>query len=692
MALRRIRVQAHKEVCVHLVRQTSPFSESKVGVAMAGEANVKALGFKPLAENSGQGNGYVLLKNLGTDAWRSRIRTPVPWIDQNEWHRICCVGSFFTTASSECSAPETNREHESTKHPPKLCDLPTGGHLCLIELVGFARFLLKMGASRRLDTRWVTGLPLLLLMVTVAELVIYRLLVPALRPRGDVEPALWHSILTYIGLFLFYFASALAVGVVAHQLWQVATGKDRFGRIGVLISAFGAAFLVLASMSIVTPPSALVTFLLEGAFVVVLFFLLVGQWLRRSDLGVALGLILLALPLLVHFYAPLTVRYIDGEEALFNGLTDRVENIGRWLVLLAALSMPYFFGARPFLLRAARLPPLIAAMLVALLGAALIRNDYETGMQLAQNGLGISAGPSAPGSRIALYLLALSAVAWTFVNCVTAPSEQRRNIGIGIALIVGGGYAFSWPLQYLAGLAGVFTIARAANTVRAEERSLLPARVPSIDDEVWKNYLANVVERLREVLGEHYEEPIKVLSIRGDEGQTRSYFVYEDQKIPVTVTMERNHGSVVGLDVRCGDGGVKGQPVWTLHHDAIADDGLMHPPPPKSSSQPVEVSGLPTELRDDYEVIDRTGWSKVLFAGDLGERLAAHMPGWVACWPDGTLRMQIYPGRGASLHEPIPIVALAQGDASARPEGLVRLLELLVDVAILSHGLGEKNS
>tara|TARA_R110002096_G_scaffold143328_4_gene299252 strand:- start:23258 stop:24949 length:1692 start_codon:yes stop_codon:yes gene_type:complete len=563
----------------------------------------------------------------------------------------------------------------------------------LIELAEFARFLLKMGASSRLDSRWVTGLPLLLLLVTVAELVIYRLLVPALRPRADVEPALWHSGLTYIGLFLFYFASALAVGVVAHQLWHVATGNDRFGRIiGVMISVFGAAFLMLASLSIVTPPSALVTFLLEGAFVVVLFLALIGQWKRRSDLGVALGLVLLALPLLVHFYAPLTVRYIDGEEALFNGITDHVENTGRWLVLLAALSMPYFFGARPFLLRAARLAPLVAAMLVALLGAALIRNDYETGMELAQNGLGISAGPAAPGSRIALYLLALSAVAWTFVNCVTAPSEQRRNIGIGIALIVGGGYAFAWPLQYLVGLAGVFTIARAANTVRAEERSLLPAQVPSIDDEVWQAYLARVVERLQQVLVDDHDDPIKVLSIRGDEGQTRSYFVYEDQNISVTVTMERNYGSVVGLDVRCGEGTVEGQPTWSLHCDTIADNGLMHPAPPKSSGTLLGAEELPAPLRDHFEVFDKAGWGKALFAGDLAERLASHVPGWVACWPVGTVRLQIYPGRGASLREPIPILDLASGDNAASPETLVQLLQLLVDVAVVSHKLSEENS
>ena len=459
-----------------------------------------------------------------------------------------------------------------------------------------------------------------------------------------------------------------------------------------MLSICGAGFLALASMSIVTPPSAHVTFLLEGAFVLVLFLVLIGQWLRRSDLGVALGLIFLALPLLVHFYAPFTVRYIDGEAALFNGLTDKIENAGRWLVLLAALSMPYFFGARPFLLRAARLPPLIAAMTVALMGAALIRHDYETGMELAQNGLGISAGPAAPGSHIALYLMALSAVAWTFVNCVTSPSEQRRNIGVGIALVIGGGYAFSWPLQYLAGLAGFLTIARAASVVRAEERSLLPAEVPSNDDEVWQEFLKRVVDRLREMLGPQYSEPIKVLSVRGEGGQSRSYFVYEDQNIPVTVTMERNAGSVVGLDVRCGDDAAKGPPVWSLHCVAVAESGLLHPPPPKCGAQALSEKDLPAQLRDRCEVRDRAGWTKVLLAGDLSERLSTMMPGWLACWEQGTVRLQIYPGRGASLATPLPILDLATGRAVGSPDPLVELLGLLVDIAILSHGLAEENS
>ncbi len=532
-------------------------------------------------------------------------------------------------------------------------------------------------------------MPQLLLLATIAELVIYRLLVPALRPRADVAPPLWHSMLAYLGLFLFYFASALAVGVVAHQLWQIAREKGR-RIVGVAMLVMGAAFLLLASISIVTPPSARVTFLLEASFVAALVVALLRQWQRPRDLWVAFGMVFLALPLLVHFYAPFSIRFLVGEEALFNGLTDRVEHMGRWLVLFAALTMPYCFGARPFLLRAARLPPLVASMIVALLGASLIRHDYETGMELAQNGLGLSIGPGAPGSMIALCLLALSAVAWTFANCVTAPSEQRRNIGVGLALVIGGGYAFSWPLQYLVGLAGFLTISRAASTVRAEEQALLPAHVPSIENDTWQGYVQSVAEKLRSLT--EAVEPINVLTVRGDGGRTRSHLAYVDQNIPITITVERNSGSVVGIDVRCGDADVDGEPCWSLHCNAPGANGLVHPAPPCCSEELVPPADLCPELLDDFVLRGSATWTQALLGDDRCKHLASSMSGWIACWPDGTLRSQIYPGRGASLNHPIPIVALAMNNGDGSPDALASLVVLLAQLARQSHELAGESS
>ena len=126
-------------------------------------------------------------------------------------------------------------------------------------------------------------------MVTLAEMLIYRLMVPALRPRDDLAPPAWHTALTYVGLFLFYFASALAIGVIAHQLWQLFRIKTKtfWGR-WVLLPV-GSVFVVLAILSILTRPSAGVTFLLEASFVFALLILVASLLFRKGDLGIKIG-------------------------------------------------------------------------------------------------------------------------------------------------------------------------------------------------------------------------------------------------------------------------------------------------------------------------------------------------------------------------------------------------------------------
>ena len=66
------------------------------------------------------------------------------------------------------------------------------------------------------------GLVYLLLLVAAAELAVNRLAVPTLLPRGNGAPPVWHEVLSYVGLFLLYFASTLAVGVLVGGLAFIA--------------------------------------------------------------------------------------------------------------------------------------------------------------------------------------------------------------------------------------------------------------------------------------------------------------------------------------------------------------------------------------------------------------------------------------------------------------------------------------
>src|SRR5690606_30313279 len=129
------------------------------------------------------------------------------------------------------------------------------------------------------------------------------------------------------------------------------------------------------------------------------------------------------------------------------------------------------FAPRPFARAVARLVPLAAAVVVSVLGVIIVRQSYEAGMRLASHGLGVDIGPGAPAETLALYLLALSTIAWTLVACVTADAASRRDIGLGIGLVVLGGYGFAWPLQYLVSLVGLMSIGEAAARVAGEERN-----------------------------------------------------------------------------------------------------------------------------------------------------------------------------------------------------------------------------
>ncbi len=168
-----------------------------------------------------------------------------------------------------------------------------------------------------------------------------------------------------------------------------------------------------------------------------------------GDAAAKVGLLLLAAPLLVHFYRDAGVRWVLGDEALVSGLPERIAASGQWSMVLAALLSPYCFAPRPFMDSAGRLAPLVIGAFVGVTGAFVMRQSAEVGVKIASEGLGVDLGSGPPASQIALYLIALGSITWTLVACFIAPSAARRRIGVGLGLVVAAGYAFDWPLQYL---------------------------------------------------------------------------------------------------------------------------------------------------------------------------------------------------------------------------------------------------
>ncbi len=540
----------------------------------------------------------------------------------------------------------------------------------------------------------------------------YRLAIPALVPSDGDQPPIWHAILTYVGLFLFYFATVLGLAIVVRQLVLFARNEHPYGRwIGTALVVTGAGLSAYAVKAMIAVPSEDDTLMLELFFTAALFVVVAGQLRPGGDVATKIGLLFLAAPLLVHFYRDAAVRWVFGPEALWEGVADRVDAYGQWSMVLAALMSPYCFAPRPFSEAAGKLSPLAIGTFVGLVGALVMRQSYEVGYLLAKRGLGIDLGAGAPTSQIALYLIALGSITWTFVSCVMAPAPARRRIGIGLGLVVASGYAFAWPLQYVVGLVGFLTISEGAREVAEQEKaakSFAAARFrpPPIRPDAWQSYIGGLVTALRgrgyhasTVSIEDREEPAaaggggaaaaaKEPAGEGTSGVSRTHvLLLEAAPCPIRLFIERHEGSIRVLEIVCGrDPRSLGEPAWTLAaRSERRFAGAQHPPPPPIRA-PHHKSG-DTEFDRRFRVRDAGEHSEILFDDGLRARSIALLDGWMALWPGDALVYQLCPGQGTPLDTPIPVTQLAFGGGGpATADRMVTTLELVA--AIAARGLG----
>src|SRR5215510_12815476 len=121
-----------------------------------------------------------------------------------------------------------------------------------------------------------------------------------LRP-GSVAPPSWHTYLDYAGLFLFYFAGTLAALLLEARCWQA------FWRTPGLLARGTAVLvaittLVAAAPLVIDAPAALrlfVSLTLEVAFAASVVAIVLAGFGRGRDLGIQVGLPILAVPLLL---------------------------------------------------------------------------------------------------------------------------------------------------------------------------------------------------------------------------------------------------------------------------------------------------------------------------------------------------------------------------------------------------------
>jgi hypothetical protein len=509
-----------------------------------------------------------------------------------------------------------------------------------------------------------------LLLVAFLEVAINRVAVPMLRPAKGLPPR-WHTILDYGGLFLFYFAGTLAAFIIGvHVVRSVTTSRSArvvFSQVSLAIAAgFAAIPLVVAAPAALTLP-------LEMSFAVAVIALLASAIGRERDLGVQIGAVALAVPLLLHGVGTFGAKFL-WPEATFDGPAVTVVRTGVISLSATALFSPYVFAPRPFARAVTRPGPVVFAMVIAAIGAIVARTHYVSVAKAAGLAIGIELNPTQPDPRLALYLLSIATLSWTLASCAIASSAARRQIGIGIAFVVLGGYGFRWPNHYLLPLLGLALVAEAARRVRDEELADMPftSTTPAIADAAWSAYIGSVKAGLSRTL-----EDVHTLTSRADGGLATSVLIGEVRGMPVRTRIERIDGAVVALDVILGKEieEVRGA---TFSLWAIPPRALGSNPPPPPAAPLFRTNDAPFDdrfkARGNRHVFER------LLDDGLRARAIATLDGWLAYWEPEGMRYRVYPGRGAPLDHPMPLSDLALGRAG-NPDRVVAVIELLVEIA-----------
>lgn len=523
----------------------------------------------------------------------------------------------------------------------------------------------------------------LLLLVAVAELSVTRLAIPVLAPR-PVDPArihgplpevpLYYEVLDNVGLFLRYFGTTLAVAVlVLEAVTRVRRRPRGPAALGpIVLATLLAGVAAAAVVNAVIYPGPTTSFVLQTAWAAAITGVVVGAIVRRHDLGVTAGLVVLAVPLLVHYHAVFSAQVLVSEDELLDGpLLDRAERWGLHALVVAALLTPYCFSPRPVVRALLNVAPIGVALLVGGIAAVLVRREYGAALKLAGLGTGIDLSPGVPSDDMALYLLALSTLAWTLTACTLAESEARRQVGMGLGLVVLGGYGFVWPLHFLLGVAGLVVIAGAAPRLRDEEHGAIRPRTPPIEDAVWQGWVAQLVTALRRGAGDDASS-VNAVTVRGEHDTATTVIVADLGGVPTKLRLQRYAGALVSIDLVCGrELPESARPVWTLY--ALPESARDAHPEPAPAGPVVKVDDLAFAAR--FRARGDGAALRDALDEPLRARCAAVLDGWLACWPGTSVRYRVYPGVGAPMDHPVPV-----SDLALRHDGAIDRTLAVLDV------------
>jgi hypothetical protein len=313
-----------------------------------------------------------------------------------------------------------------------------------------------------------TRLPYGNLTAVLAVVALFELVIDRLIGRLFLSPgcqSLLGCLMLRSGPFLLYLTGALAVLVTAGGISGHLVRGELFPRgVRLTIAALSMVFLLLVSLSLVfgQMPERYQTHLQTSfGFVVVLLTLsLLGPGSTAIPMRARVGLLLFALPTVLHIVALLATRAGWLRYAWMN--PERLSTWGEGAMLLAAATSPFSLlpiGVPRWRVGAALV--LAAGVSVFFFVALLGRTDlvqtialYSVHLELPRAGSVVGAG----------YVVALFGFATTLGVLLTSPGVLRL-IGLGLALIALAGYQTASPISLSLSLCGL--LALGTGTLRA---------------------------------------------------------------------------------------------------------------------------------------------------------------------------------------------------------------------------------
>lgn len=518
----------------------------------------------------------------------------------------------------------------------------------------------------------------LLIAVTV-EALFGRVIVKGLEKkpqlvRGIPEklvPPPWFVALDYVALFLLYFVTVAGVLTLVVGRLEARSRSVEGGVGGIAQLAIGGMCTLVLAASVAGgatnhggPP-----WLVLGALVGLAGFVAASTWgaalLRRGpSLTLAAGVTLVAVPVIAWATIALLTRRLWTEAEIFDGeARASFQSLTRLALVVAALLSPYLLAPRPFTRTILRVVPLVVALVVASVGAVMLRLDYLATISAINRALGLDLEPRAASQFIAFYLLAFATLAWTITACLTAATPARRRLGVGLALVVAAGLGFPWPMNFAVAAVGLLAMADAALDAEREERTGWAPTTPAIDDEHWHGFVGQLVTTLRDGGGD-----ASAVSVRGEHGQIATVVLTERGGVPVRLCINRIAGSVVSLDLICGRESAR-PPAWSV----VARRPPGHPEAPGAGPAiAVDDPGFDLDFRC------RGDRAALMAALDHPTRAALRdgLEGWLAGWPGESVRHRVYPGHGAAIDHLLPLSTLAARRKAPAAE-LVPLLDRL---------------